>query len=105
MSSSGIPRAGMVYNLTCTVSKTVDGLINSPTSTWTAGGVTISSGNGITVSDVSIGTATLSTLTFDPLKTSHHGNYWCNGTLISPALNFPLIQSTMEAVSVQSMSE
>ena len=42
----------MTYSLTCTVSKTVHGLINSPNATWTIGygGETVFNGNGITVS-------------------------------------------------------
>ena len=40
----------MVYNLTCIVSKTVTGLVNSPITTWSTGGGAISTGNGITVS-------------------------------------------------------
>ena len=101
-SSSGIARAGMSYNLTCTVSKTVDGLLNSPTATWTIGGVAVSDGNGITVSTMSTETAAVSTLTFDPLRTSHDGRYSCDGTLTSPALDMPLSSSTVIEHNVQS---
>ena len=93
----------MVYNLTCTVSKMVDGLINSPTATWTTAGVAVSSGNGITVSTMTANeNAAISTLTFDPLRTSHDGRYSCDGTLTSPALDTPLMPSTVVAHRVQS---
>lgn len=103
VSRSGIPRAGTIYNLTCSVTK-ICGLINSPNATWTIGGVAVMSGNGITTSVVSTGTATLSTLTFGPLRTSHRGRYGCYGTLVSPAQNTPLTSLIFETVFVQSMS-
>ena len=91
----------MIYNMTCTVSK-ISGLINSPIATWTTGGVAVMSGNGISISVNRTGTATLSTLTFNPLRTFQNARYSCNGTLVSPALDFPLVQLTEETVSVQS---
>lgn len=103
--SSGTPRTGMIYNMTCMVSKTMNGLINSPTVTWTTGhgGVAVSNRNGITVSTTMVTSDTVtSTLTFDPLKTSHNGGYSCGGTLISPALGEPLAPSVMVTLTVQS---
>ena len=102
VSRSGIVRAGMVYNLTCTVSETVDGLINSPTAAWTTGGVAVSNGNGITLSTINDDISYNSTLIFDPLRTSHDGRYSCNGILVSPALETLLIHSTVEILQVQS---
>ena len=102
MSRSGTARAGSFYNLTCTVSKMVDGLINSPTATWTTGGEAVTNGEGISVSTVSSTETSVSTLTFDPLRTSHNGQYSCDGTLISPALNMPLTPSVVIEHSVQS---
>ena len=105
VSRSGTARAGMVYNLTCTVSKTVAGLINSPTAFWITGieGMPVSNGNNITVAtsnddEMSV----ISTLTFDPLRTSHNGAYMCVGSLNSPALQMPLMPSVEEELSVQS---
>ena len=92
----------MVYNLTCTVSKRVGGLVNSPTATWTTGGMAVSDGNDITVSTTISDTATMSTLTFDLLRTSHQGNYDCEGRLTSLALETPLTPSSLERLSVQS---
>ena len=104
VSSSGIARAGMIYNLTCTVSKTVDGLINSPTAVWTdlLTSTTVSNGNGITVTMMATEVVAIATLTFDPLRTSHDGTYSCDGTLTSPALNTALMPSTVETLHVQS---
>ena len=104
VSSSGITRAGMIYNLTCTVSKTGGGLINSPTATWTniSNGMAISNGRGITVSTVTDDMMSTSTLTFDPLRTSHQGSLGCGGTLTSPARETALMPSTIETLQVQS---
>ena len=104
MSSSGTARAGMFYNLTCTVSKTVTGLINSPNATWTdvSTGMAVSDGNGITISTATDDMMSSSTLTFDPLQTSHEGSFVCSGTLTSPALEIALMPSVMEELNVQS---
>ena len=100
--SSGTAIAGMVYSLTCTVSKTVGGLINSPTVIWTTGGVAVTNGNGITVSDATEDVAITSTLTFDPLRTSHEDSFVCSGTLTSPALDTVLMPSTREELEIKS---
>ena len=92
----------MVYSLTCTVSKTVDGLSNSPTVIWTTGGVAITNGNRITLSNTTDDTTATSTLTFDPLRTSHEGWFVCSGTLTSPALDEALIPSTTQDLVIQS---
>ena len=100
--SSGRATAGMVYNLTCNVTKIVNGLINSPTATWTTGGVAITNGSGITVSGTTGDTTVTSTLTFDPLRTSHEGSFVCSGTLTSLALDTALILSATEDLEIQS---
>ena len=92
----------MVYNLTCTVLKTVDGLINSSTVTWTTWGEIVTNGNGITVSIMTINKTAVLTLTFDPLRTSHNGSYSYDGTLTSPALGTELMRSSVETFIVQS---
>ena len=101
VSRSGTARAGMIYSLTCTVSK-ISGFVNSPTATWTTGGVAVSNGSDISVSSTSSDTSSSSTLTFDPLRTSHGNMYSCDGSLNSPALEEPLITSTTVILSVQS---
>ena len=104
VSSSGTAKAGMVYSLTCTVSKTVDGLINSPTATWTdlSTRMTVINGNEIIVSTMAVNETAISTLSFDPLTTSHEGRYSCDGTLTSIALETEVTHSTMETLQVQS---
>jgi hypothetical protein len=102
VSRSGIARAEMIYRLTCTASKTVDGLINSPTARWTFEGETITNGNGIAVNFRAGDMIFHSTLTFDPLRTSHEGRFVCSGTLTSPALDTALVFSATEELEVQS---
>ena len=92
----------MVYSLTCNVSKKVGGLINSPTGIWTTGGEAVTNGNGITVSGTTGEMTVTSTLTFNPLRTSHEGSFVCSGTLTSPALDTALMPSAMENLEIQS---
>ena len=99
MSTSGTARAGMPYNLTCNVSKTVDGLFNSPIAMWTTTEGTPISGEEVAEQNMAYA---ISILTFDPLRTSHEGNYRCGGTLTSPALEADLTDFASEQLSVQS---
>ena len=82
------------------MSKTVDGLINSPIAMW------IIPSNSEQNDHSSISTLTIepstSILTFDPLKTSHGGNYTCRGTLSSLASIEPLKVYSSKQVTVQS---
>jgi hypothetical protein len=80
----------------------VGGLINSPTASWTTGGVVVTNGNGIAVSNTTGDMVTTSTLTFGPLRTSHEGSFVCSGTLTSPALDMALMPSTIEDLGIQS---
>ena len=100
--SSVTATAGMVYSLICNVSKTVSGLIDSPIATWTTGGVAVTNGSGITVTNTIGDTTVTSSLTFDPLRTSHEGSFVCNGTLTSPALDTALMSSATENLEIQS---
>ena len=102
VSSSGTATAGMVYSLTCNVSKTVGGLTDSPTAMWTTGGVAVTNGNGITVTGTTGDTTVTSTLTFDPLRTSHEGSFVCSGTLSSSALDTLLMPSATENLEIKS---
>jgi hypothetical protein len=103
VSRSVTARAGVIYSLTCNVSKTVDGLTNSPTATWTTEGRVVTNGNGIAVSYRTRDMITNSTLiTFVPLRTSHEGRFVCSGTLTSPALDTALTSSATEDLEVQS---
>ena len=102
VSSSGIARAGMIYNVTCTVSKTVGGLVNPPTATWTTGGVAVTNGTDITIVTMANDTVAFSTSTFDPLKTSHGAQYRCSGFLMSPARDTAFMPYVEEVLYVQS---
>lgn len=102
ISRSGTSRAGEMYALSCSVSKTVDGLLNSPNATWMAERMAIFDEAGVAVSSSSDGFLSTSILTFTSLRTSHGGKYCCNSQLSSPTLETPLKVCTMEEVYVQS---
>ena len=102
VSRLGTARAGMVYNLTCNVSKTVTGFINSPTATWTTGGVEVTNGNGIIASTVISDESAISTLTFNPLRTSHGKIYNCTGSIDSLVHISALHASVSTTVNIQS---
>ena len=76
----GTPLAGDSYTLTCTV-EVVEGLV--PVVQWLDPfSNTIVSGGDFTVGDPTIdGTTTTLTLTFNPLRTSHGGEYTCRATV------------------------
>lgn len=96
ISKTGTSRAGNMYILTCSASRNISGLINTPTVAWNYNErptlLNISSNN----------TNSTSILTFLSLHTSHGGVYYCNGSLTSPALEIPLKQSRSEEIIVQS---
>ena len=79
----GVSIAGESINISCTVSKRVHGLENTPTAAWT----------GQIEDDVeTIGQNTSSaSLIFSRLKTSHGKNYTCHGIVISSALSVPYV--------------
>ena len=93
----------MVYSLTCTVSKTVGGLINSPSATWTdvSTGMAVTNGNGITVSTVIDDETAISTLTFNPLITSYGKTYNCSGSVDSVIHSSALFASVLRRVYIQ----
>ena len=101
---SGTATAGQSYSLTCTATKIVNGLINSPTAAWFTGGTEITSGGGIEATLSSGGL--VSTLTFNPLKTSHTTSdtqtYSCQASVSSPALTHPRTTSVVQVVSMNS---
>ena len=104
-STPGTAIAGMAFYITCAVSKT-EGLINSPTVIWTfLNGTAVSNENGVSISTYKTNTDAISTLVFDPLRTSHGRRYVCKGALSSPALNFPLNSSTKLELWIQSKHE
>ena len=75
-SSYGSTIAGSVYTLVCMV-KVVDGMVAVPDVVWMKdGGVLVNGTNIILTRTVSGGKNTLN-LTFNPLLTSHGGQYTC----------------------------
>ena len=100
--SEGSDTAGESYVLTCTVMEEIEGLINMPSLQWLNSlDQVVTNGEGITVGQIqrTDTTATL-VLTFDPVRTSHVGNYTCQGTLESPP--GPLMNTSEQTVTVQS---
>ena len=89
-----------MYSLTCNVS-VISGFANPPSVAWTLEEGTFN-GSGITVSNSTGTLFSLSTLTFDPLRTSHGKVYTCGGSIASPALETPQTTTTQERVTVKS---
>ena len=89
--TSGSPVAGQNYSLTCTGAFVGNASIVSMT-TWRNATGGIPGGIGITMSG--------GTLTFNPLRTSHGGQYKCISTLSYP---FNSTATNMTNVIVQSM--
>ena len=89
-------RAGLDFTLSCAVLKFSKGIANSVTALWntSATKTAISDEHGVNVFTTSISDAvTLSTLSFEPMKSSQSGRYVCTGSLTSKALDIPLIRS------------
>ena len=77
--------AGSEYNLTCVVSKLIDGLTEMPSALGERfAGVQISS--EVALESSRTGVMAMAVLRFNPLKTSFSGGYRCRGTLV-PQLN------------------
>ena len=95
VTTEGSAVAGQTYSLICTVSVTVSGLLNMPTTSWSGSGPNI---------EITTPSASTSVLTFDPLKTSHaiEEGYTCTSSLMSPALDAPLVMSVEEQLVVKS---
>ena len=91
---SGSSTAGSPYNLTCTV-MVVNGLVVVPQVMWLKNGVngdigqSVSSTSGV----VSTNTTTL-TLQFNPLYTSHGGEYSCIANVSLPVISITSLYST-----------
>ena len=100
-SSYGSTIAGSVYSLVCTV-KVIDGLVVVPDVVWMKDGRVLVNGTNTTLTrTVSGGNSTLN-LTFNPLLTSHGGQYTCVATISVPQLSLNITNSSAVTVSVQS---
>ena len=98
ITASGINTDGEHYELTCTIQST-----DTPTFSWTGppNGGPLSSGNSDTrmVSDVmSSGSTHTSILQFDPLQSSHEGNYTCQVTVGAITIEMTSFQINVEAL-------
>ena len=79
---SGDNTAGETYRLVCSIA--VTGSTDTPTITWLDDGVEISSTDPtrmVSMTTVSSGSGYSSTLTFNPLSTSHAGMFMCRASL------------------------
>ena len=96
ISVTGVPTAGEEYNLTCSVIVSA----GSPSIQWQyCNGSNVTTGGDITVGsqETSGTTVTTLTLTFNPLHTSHGGEYSCRSVVQGT-----VERTAMENVTVQS---
>ena len=99
VSQDSAPTAGMQHRLYCNATKAYTGLSEDPMLTWYHDGAVVSGGDGISLVTIVSG---MQTLTFDVLRTSHAGNYTCEVSLSSPALNDSLTVDAIITVPVSS---
>ena len=72
ITAGGDPTAGQEFTLTCTATVVVGGVTGTPSYQWAGPGVGM---GGVTGENTQ-------TLTFNPLRVSHRGEYTCMATLI-----------------------
>ena len=102
VNSEGSDTAGESYVLTCIVMEEIVGLTNMPSLQWLdPSDQVVADGEGITVGQIQrTDTTAMLVLTFDPVRTSHGGEYTCQGTLESPTGT--LRNTSEQTVTVQS---
>ena len=103
ISQEGSARAGEIYRLKCSVQKIKNGLFHNPNATWFVSGEPVQERDGINISSPE---ASISILTFNPLKTSHARNYSCRGALISlaPPQHFSILDYHLLRVQSELLS-
>lgn len=84
------PVVGEEFHLTCEASKTTHRLTNRTTASWSHDLSNDVITEGQQIYD-SIWT-TSRDLSIPELRTSHGGDYWCEGQLVSPAADQPLVK-------------
>ena len=89
MRNTGI--AGESISFMCIVTKTISGLEHQPLAVWVE--------NETELTEQGESNATL---TFNQLNTSHGKVYTCRGTILSPALDTPLVVMENYSLIVQS---
>ena len=98
--SSGISTAGEVYSLTCDVSLSQK-LRRSPVIEWVGpDGNVIDNATLRDVSLTSSSPSTTMTLSFNPLRTSHRGMYWCRATLTDTAAYIILMNNSTASLII-----
>ena len=102
MSKSGPLEAGSTgLTLTCTVSEAIEGLTNMPSALWLKDTLVVQGSESISLTETSRNdTTAVTTLSFFPLKTSHAGQYTCQGMLESVAATNGTIINSTQPVSV-----
>ena len=100
--SSGSSTAGEMYSLTCDVSLSQN-LRQSPVIEWVGPDrnvIDITTLRDVTLTSSS--PSTTMTLSFNPLRSSHRGMYWCRATLTDMDANIRLINNSSHPLIVQS---
>ena len=102
VSESGPLEAGSTgLILTCTVSEAIPGLTNMPSALWMKDSLVVEGSESISLTGTFRNdTTAVTTLSFSPLKTSHAGQYTCQGTLASVAATNGTIINSTQPVSV-----
>ena len=88
--------AGENLTITCTIMKTVNGLLKTPTVIWTGPGLPE---NNYLIKGQNTSSAVL---TFNKIVTSQARNYTCQGMLTSPALSQPYVVVTNHSLAINS---
>ena len=92
--------------LTCTVSEAILGLTNMPSALWMKDSLVVEGSESISLTQTFRNdTTALTTLSFSPLKTSHAGQYTCQGMLDSVAATDGIITASTQPVSVNVICE
>lgn len=99
--TEGVATAGQQYRIICMVMFPL-GLTNPVTVQWYgSNGLIASNGGGITLGEtLAYATNITSSLDFNPLRTSHGGQFSCRATVTSSAPPFNLIRSVNVDISV-----
>ena len=102
VSKSGPLEAGSTgLILTCTVSEAIPGLTNMPSALWMKDSLVVERSESISLTETFRNdTTAVITLSFSQLKTSHAGQYTCQGTLASVAATDGIITNSTHPVSV-----
>lgn len=102
--SIGIPIAGNLLTLTCSVTL-LQALINMPSIQWVGpDGTEIGNGTIVAVSDPSFldSSSLVVSVTYSPLRTSHGGQYRCVANVAIPEAGVFITNSSAVDVIVQS---